>query len=75
MDKTMLSYSNIIRFTKAQSIETKTKKNWQEIPFPRIGPGFKFYESSYFTGTKKYSIPSADGAHCRKAVGELEDWG
>ena len=64
MDKAMLFHSNIIKFTKAQSIETKTKKNWQEIPSPRIGLGFKLYESANFTGTTKHSIPAANGAHC-----------
>jgi len=64
MDKAILFHSNIIKFTKAQSIETKTKKNWQKIPSPGIGPCFKLYESTYFKGTTKHSIPPANGAHC-----------
>lgn len=64
MDKAMLFHSNIIKFTKAQSIETKTKKNWQEIPSPGIRLGLKLYESTYFTGTTKHSLPPANGAHC-----------
>ena len=64
MDKTMLFYSNITKLTKAQSIETKTKKNWQKIPSSGIGLGLKLYEFTYFTGTTKHSIPPANGAHC-----------
>ena len=75
MDKTKLFYSNIIIFTKAQSIETKTKKNWQAGAPSRIGHDFKFYESTCITSRKKHPHSATNGTHCGKIVGGLEDWG